>query len=60
MRNNGKTSVIDCEGYSSTFNMILSPMMRSLASHDRHGGGLSNRGGNDEGHWRCGGAQGGS
>jgi hypothetical protein len=37
MRNNNKTSVIDCGGYRSTFDMILSPMVGSLASHDRHG-----------------------
>jgi hypothetical protein len=34
MRNNDKTSVRDCGGYRSTFDMILSPMVRSLASHD--------------------------
>jgi hypothetical protein len=36
MRNNGKTSVIDYGGYRSSFNVILLPMVRSLASHDRH------------------------
>jgi hypothetical protein len=36
-RNNGKTSVIECGGYRSTFDMILFPFIRSLASHDRHG-----------------------
>jgi hypothetical protein len=36
MKNNGKTSAIDCGGYRLTFYMILSPMVRSLASHDRH------------------------
>jgi hypothetical protein len=36
MRNNGKTSVIDCGGYRSTFDVILSPTVRYLASHDQH------------------------
>jgi hypothetical protein len=36
MKNSGKTSAIDCGGYRLTFYMILSPMVRSLASHDRH------------------------
>jgi hypothetical protein len=34
MRNNGKTSVIDCGGYISSFNVIVFPMVTSLASHD--------------------------
>jgi hypothetical protein len=37
MRNNDKTSVIDCGAYRLTFSMILSPRVRFLASHDRHG-----------------------
>jgi hypothetical protein len=36
MRNIGKTSVIDCGGYGSTFDMILFPRVEFLASHDRH------------------------
>jgi hypothetical protein len=36
MRNNGKTSVIDSEGYISSFDVILFPMVWSWASHDRH------------------------
>jgi hypothetical protein len=36
MRNNKKTSVIYGRGYRSTFNMILSPGVGFLASHDRH------------------------
>jgi hypothetical protein len=36
MRNNGKTSVIDYGGYKSSFDVILFPIVRSLASHDRH------------------------
>jgi hypothetical protein len=36
MRNNDKTSAIDCSGYRSTFDVILSSMVKSLASHDRH------------------------
>jgi hypothetical protein len=36
MRNNDKTSAIDYGGYRSTFDMIFSPMVRSLTSHDRH------------------------
>jgi hypothetical protein len=36
-RNNSKTSVIDYGGYKSTFDVILSPMVMSLASHDRYG-----------------------
>jgi hypothetical protein len=35
-RNNDKTSAIGCEGYRSTFGMILSPRIRYLASHDLH------------------------
>jgi hypothetical protein len=31
-----KTSVIDCRGYRSSFDVILFPMVWSLASHDRH------------------------
>jgi hypothetical protein len=51
MRTNGKTSVIDCVGYRSSFDVILFPMVRSLTSHDRHvvKGGLRNRGGGDGG-----------
>jgi hypothetical protein len=37
MRNNDKTSAIDCRGYILSFDVILSPMVRSLASHNRHG-----------------------
>jgi hypothetical protein len=37
MRYNGKTSVIDCGGYRSNFDVILSPRVRVLVSHDRHG-----------------------
>jgi hypothetical protein len=37
MRNNSKTSVIDCGGYKTTSDMILSFMVRSLASHNWHG-----------------------
>jgi hypothetical protein len=37
MRNIGKTSAIDYGSYRSIFDVILSPMVRSLASHDRHG-----------------------
>jgi hypothetical protein len=37
MKNNGNALMIDCGGYTSTFDVILSPMVRSLASHDRHG-----------------------
>jgi hypothetical protein len=36
MRNNGKTLAIAYRGYRSTFDMILSPMARYLASHDQH------------------------
>jgi hypothetical protein len=36
MKNNGKTSAIDYGGYRLTFDMILSPIVRSLASYDRH------------------------
>jgi hypothetical protein len=36
MRNNGKTSMIDYRGYILSFDVILFPMVRSLASHDRH------------------------
>jgi hypothetical protein len=36
MRNNDKTSAIDCRDYRSTFDMILSPRVGFLASHDRH------------------------
>jgi hypothetical protein len=36
MRNNAKTSAIDCGGYRLSFDVILSPMVRSLASHDWH------------------------
>jgi hypothetical protein len=36
MRNNGKTSAIDCGGYKSSFDVILFSVVRSLASHDRH------------------------
>jgi hypothetical protein len=54
------TSAIDCGCYRSTFDIILSHMVRSLASHNRHGfnlkRGLLNRGGGGEGHWQCGGA----
>jgi hypothetical protein len=59
MRNNGKTSSIDCGGNRSSFDVILSPMVRSLASHNWHmfnlKGGLWNSGGGDNGHQRhCG------
>jgi hypothetical protein len=37
MRNNGNTFVTDCGGYRSAFDVILSPMVKSLASHNRHG-----------------------
>jgi hypothetical protein len=37
MRNNGKTSVIDDEGYKSTLNLILSLRAKFLASHDQYG-----------------------
>jgi hypothetical protein len=36
MRNNGRTSVIDYGGYRSSFDSILFPLVRFLASHDRH------------------------
>jgi hypothetical protein len=36
VRNNDKTLAIDCGGYRSSFDVILFPMVRSLASHDRH------------------------
>jgi hypothetical protein len=36
-RNNDKTSVIDCGGYRSSFNVFLSPMVSSFASHDGYG-----------------------
>jgi hypothetical protein len=36
MRNNDKTSAIDCGGYRLSFDVILFPMVRYLASHDRH------------------------
>jgi hypothetical protein len=36
MRNNDKTSAIDYGGYRSSFDVILFPMVRFLASHDRH------------------------
>jgi hypothetical protein len=57
MRNNGKTSMIDYRGYILSFDVILFPMVRSFASHDRHmvyleGGGLWNRGGGDDGQQR--------
>jgi hypothetical protein len=34
MRNNDKTSVIDCGGYRSSFDLILLPLVWFLASHD--------------------------
>jgi hypothetical protein len=37
MRNNGKTSAIDDEGYKSTLNLILSLRAKFLASHDQYG-----------------------
>jgi hypothetical protein len=36
MRNNSKTLTIDYGDYRSSFNVILFPMVRSLASHDRY------------------------
>jgi hypothetical protein len=36
MRNNDNTSVIDGGGYRSTFDMIFSPRVWFLASHDPH------------------------
>jgi hypothetical protein len=36
MRNNGRTLAIDCGGYGSSFDMILFPMVRFLASHNLH------------------------
>jgi hypothetical protein len=36
MSNNGRTSVIDYGGYGLTVNMIISPRVGFLASHDRH------------------------
>jgi hypothetical protein len=36
MRNNSKSSAIDCGVYGSTFDVILSPRVGFLASHDRH------------------------
>jgi hypothetical protein len=36
MRNNDRTLAIDCGGYILTFDMILSPRVGFLASHDRH------------------------
>jgi hypothetical protein len=36
MRNSGKTSAIDYEGYISSFDVILVPMVRSLVSYDWH------------------------
>jgi hypothetical protein len=50
MRNNDKTSAIDYEGYRSTFDMILSPMVRSMVSHNRHG--VEFEGGTLEQGWR--------
>jgi hypothetical protein len=50
MRNNGKTSVIDCGGYGSTFDMILFPRVWFLASHNRHGVYLGRR--TSEKRWR--------
>jgi hypothetical protein len=35
-RNNSKTSVIDNGGYRLTFDIILSPRVGFLASHDWH------------------------
>jgi hypothetical protein len=53
MKNNDKTSAIDCGGYISSFDVILFPMVRSLASHNWHvvyfEGRLWNRGGGDDG-----------
>jgi hypothetical protein len=53
MRNNDKTSAIDCGGYRSSFDVIPFPMVRSLASHDHTWfnlkGGVRNRGGGDDG-----------
>jgi hypothetical protein len=34
-RNNGRTSAIDCGGYGPTFDVILSPRVGFLVSHDR-------------------------
>jgi hypothetical protein len=63
MRNNDKTSAIDYGGYRSTFDVILSPMVSSLASHGRMEfnlkGVLWNNGGSGKGHRRRSGAQGG-
>jgi hypothetical protein len=50
MRNNGKTLVIDCRGYGSTFDMILFPRVWFLASHNRHGVYLGRR--TSEKRWR--------
>jgi hypothetical protein len=54
MRNNNKTSAIDCGGYELTFNVILSPKAGFLASHDctrfNLVGEIPNRDGGDEGH----------
>jgi hypothetical protein len=53
MRNNGKTSAIDCRGYRSSFDLILFPLVRFLAPHDCTWfiwvGGLQKSGGGDEG-----------
>jgi hypothetical protein len=51
-RNNDKTSAIDCGGYRSTFNMILSPRVGFLASHDRHGVYLGRRTSEKRWRWR--------
>jgi hypothetical protein len=52
MRNNNKTSAIDCRGYISTFDMILSPMFRfwllKIGTGFNWAGGIQKRGGSEE------------
>jgi hypothetical protein len=54
MRNKGRTSVIDYEGYMSTFDMILSHMVRFWLLTTDKGfnlvGEVWNSGGGDKGH----------
>jgi hypothetical protein len=58
MRNNDKTSAIDCGGYKLTFDVILSPMVRlwllMISTGFNLKGGFWNRGDGDDGHRRRG------
>jgi hypothetical protein len=56
MRNNSKTSVIDCEGYRLSFDLILflwlGPLLLTTDMWFNLKGGLRNRGGGDDGQRR--------